>query len=234
MTGRLYPINGPVPEPLGGSLKERAPYRFDLEKAKRLLAEAGYPEGIDPKTGRRLKLTMEVGSADSTTRQMMELLSAMYHQINVVLTVQYNTWPAFNEKLNRKQAQMFYLGWVADYPDAENFFQLFYSKNATPGPNHANYRSAEIDRIYEQIRTMFDSPERTALYEKMAHLVVEDAPWIFCYQSKSFALKHNWVKNYTYHAFPYGMEKYMQANIGERERWFKTYKDKKLSMSGEE
>ncbi|MCK4563792.1 MAG: hypothetical protein KAU94_03850 [Verrucomicrobia bacterium] len=234
MNGRLYPANGPVPEPLGGSLKERAPYRFDLEKAMRLLAEAGYPEGIDPKTGRRLKLTMEVGGADPTTRQMMELLTAMFDRINVVLNVQYNTSPAFHEKLNRKRAQMFYLGWVADYPDAENFFQLFYSKNVTPGPNHANYRNTEIDRIYEQIQTMLDSPERTALYEKMAHIVVEDAPWIFCYQSQSFALKHSWIKNYTYHAFPYGMEKYQRANIDERTQWFKTHKDKKLSMSGEE
>ncbi len=234
MNGRLYPANGPVPEPLGGSLTVRAPYRFNLEKAIGLLAEAGYPEGIDPKTGRRLKVTMEVGSADPTTRQMMELLSAMFDRINVVLNVQYNTWPAFNEKLNRKQAQMFYLGWVADYPDAENFFQLFYSKNVTPGPNHANYRNAGIDRIYEQTRILFDSPERTALYETMAHLIVEDAPWIFCYQSKSFALKHRWVKNYTYHAFPYGMEKYLRANIDERALWFNTYKDEKLNMSGKE
>jgi len=231
---RLYPMNGPIPEPLAGCLKERSPYRFDLDKAKQLLIEAGYPKGIDPKTGRRLELTLDVGSADPTTRQMMELLVDMYRKIGVALEVQYSTWPAFMEKIHRAQTQLFYLGWVIDYPDAENFFQLFYSKNKSPGPNNANYRNAEIDRLYETIRTMQDTPERTALYEKMAHILVEDAPWIYCYQPMSFSLKHSWIENFTPHDFPYGMQKYRRANTAVREQWFNSYGNEKLNMSGRE
>jgi len=231
---RLYPISGPIPKPLAGSLKESSPYSFNLEKARALLVEAGYPEGIDQKTGRRLELSIELGSAAANTRQSMELMADMYQKIGIVLKASYNTWPAFIEKMNRRQAQIFQLGWVADYPDAENFLQLFYSKNESPGPNHANYRNAKIDRLYESARTMQDSPSRTEKYETMAGIIVEDCPWIFMYQPMSFALKHNWVENYFPHDFPYGMGKYYRVNPAVWQDWKRENSEQKLNISGRE
>lgn len=219
MNQRLHPIGGPIPQPLTGSLSEASPYSFDLEQAEVLLAEAGYPGGIDPATGRRLEITIELGSASGNARQMMELMADMFRKINVVLKPSFNTWPAFIEKMNRRQAQLFQLGWVADYPDAENFLQLFYSKNESPGPNHSNYRNEAFDRLYEQIRTMPISDERTALVEEMAAIIVEDCPWIFLYQPMQFGLVQQWVKNYVPHAFPYGMGKYRGVDVRERAKW---------------
>jgi ABC-type transport system substrate-binding protein len=233
MNYRLYPANGPVPTELDGSLPEPSPYRYNIEKAKRLLAEAGYKEGIDPKTGRRLELTMELGSADANTRQRMELLADMYRKIGIVLKASYNNWPSFIEKMNRRQAQMFQLGWVADYPDAENFLQLFYSKNESPGPNHANYRNAAFDRLYEQVRVMQHSPERTALYEKMSAIIVEDCPWIFQFQPLSFGVMHSWYKNYETHNFPYGMGKYRRIDDEIRTKWRASYGNAEMNLSGE-
>lgn len=230
MNNRLYPIGGPIPQPLAGSLTEPSPYSFNLEIARRLLVEAGYPEGIDSRTGRRLELTMELGSSGSSARQMMELMADMYQKIGIVLRPSYNTWPAFIEKMNRRQAQIFQLGWVADYPDAENFLQLFYSPNESPGPNHSNYRNAEFDRMYEQIRTMLDSPERTAIYERMAGIIIEDCPWIFLYQPMDFGLIHSWIGNYCNHAFPYGMGKYYTVDPDVRNTWLHTYGNDKLDM----
>jgi len=227
---RLYAANGPIPKPLAGRPEEPSPYAFNLDKAKQLLAEAGYPDGIDPETGRRLELTVEVGSASGNIRQMMELIADMYQKIGVVLNFSYNTWPAFIEKLNRRQAQMFGLGWTADYPDAENFLQLFYSKNESPGPNHTNYRNPEFDRLYEKIRVMQDSPERTALYEEMAGIIIEDCPWIFEYQSMDFALIQGWLENYLPHDFPYGMGIYRNINLEMRRQWMKDFGDKKLDI----
>ncbi|QBG47255.1 hypothetical protein EGM51_07555 [Verrucomicrobia bacterium S94] len=234
MNNRLYPVEGPIPSPLAGELKEPSPYRFNLEKARKLLAEAGYPDGIDQKTGRRLEISIEMGSADSNTRQSTALLADMFEKIGVVLKANYNTWPAFIEKMNRRQAQTFRLAWVADYPDAENFLQLFYSKNASPGPNHSNYRNPEIDRLYEKVRIMPDSPERTALYEQMARIIVEDAPWIFQFQPMSFAVKHRWIENYIPHDYPYGMGKYRRSNPEIRKAWMESYGNKKLDMTGRE
>jgi ABC-type transport system substrate-binding protein len=234
MNYRLHPIGGPIPQPLAGSLDKPSPYAFNLEKAKRLLNEAGYPDGIDPKTGKRLVITMELGSADSNTRQSMELMADMYQKIGIVMKASYNTWPSFIEKMNRRQAQMFRLGWVADYPDAENFLQLFYSKNESPGPNHANYRNAEFDLLYEKIRVMQDTPERTALYIQMADIVIEDSPWIFLFQPMSYALKHSWFENYCSHDFPYGMGVYRRVNNEVKQQWLNSYGDTKLDLRGQD
>lgn len=234
MNYRLYQANGPVPMPMAGRPDTPSPYAFNLEKAKKLLAEAGYPDGIDQKTGRRLELTMDLGSAEDSVRQRMKLIADMYQRINVVLKLSFNTWPAYLEKLDRRQVQLFELGWVADYPDAENFLQLFYSENQSPGPNHSNYRNPEFDRLYEKVRVMQDCPERTALYLEMAEITREDCPWVFQFQSMGFALVHGWLENYEPHDFPYGMSVYRNINIENRTQWIQNYGDRKLNMRGQE
>ena len=71
------------------------------------------------------------------------------------------------------------LGWIADYPDAENFLQLFYSANASPGPNNFNYSNPAFDRIYERASVMPECSERTAMYRRAERIVVEDCPAVF-------------------------------------------------------
>lgn len=220
MNNRLFPINGPIPKPLNGYSDKDSPFEFNLEKSKQLLIEAGYPNGINPLTGRRLELIIEVGSKGTgDTKQMLDLMSDMFDRIGIKLIPSFNTWPAFIEKLNRRQAQIYQLGWVADYPDAENFLQLFYSLNESPGPNHSNYRNSEFDRLYETIKPMYDSPERTEILNKMSNIIINDSPWIFLYQPLSFGLVHDWVENYEYHAFPYGMGKYRRINKEKKLFW---------------
>jgi len=216
---RVTPVYGPLPDPLAGFKPNPTAYSFNLEKAKRLLAEAGYPDGIDPATGRRLELTLELGDAAPDTRQVVELMVGMVDKIGVVLKAGYNNWPAFLDKLDRRQAQIFKLGWVADYPDSENFLQLFYGANASPGPNHSNYANPQIDKLYEQLRTMLPGPEKDRLCEQMADIVIEDCPWIFLYQPMDFAVVHNWLKNYSLHDFPYTMTKYRRVDNAAWDEW---------------
>jgi ABC-type transport system substrate-binding protein len=221
--GRIAPVYGPLPDPLPGFKPEPTDYSHNLEKAKRLLTAAGYPDGIDPETGRRLEFTLELGGASSDVRQVVDLMAGMFDKIGVVLKASYNNWPAFLDKMDRRQAQLFQLGWVADYPDAENFLQLFCSANASPGPNHANYANPEFDQLYEQLRTLLPGPEKDRLCEQMADLIIEDCPWIFMYQPMDFAVIHNWLKNYNLHDFPYGMAKYRRVDNGAWDTWKRNY-----------
>jgi ABC-type transport system substrate-binding protein len=203
---------GPIPPGLAGSDTGPGKFPFDLERARRLLAEAGFPQGIDPKTGRRLQLSLELASADSAElRQSTELLVDFMDKIGVVLKPVYNNKPTFFDKVERRQAQMFRLSWSADYPDAQNFLQLFYSPHASPGPNRTNYANPEFDRLYEQARLMADSPERTALYRRMADMVIEDCPWLITHLPLAYGLRHAWVKNVKLHDFPFGMDKYYRV-----------------------
>ncbi|MBM4143189.1 MAG: hypothetical protein FJ225_06320 [Lentisphaerae bacterium] len=220
---RIVRAKGPIPPGVAGYDEKPSPYPFDLEQARRLLAEAGYPEGVDPSSGQRLRLVMELGSAsDPDVRQSVELTVDFMRRIGVLIEPSYNNWPTFLGKMERRQCQLYRLGWVADYPDAENFLQLFYGPNSSPGPNHSNYGNPEFDALYEKVRVMADGPERTALYKRMADMVIEDCPWIFMHHPRSYGLHHHWLRNNKSHDFPYGMVKYVRIDTAAREEWRRT------------
>jgi ABC-type transport system substrate-binding protein len=221
--GRVTPVYGPLPDPLAGFKPEPTAYSFNPEKARQLLAEAGYPDGIDPATGRRLEVTLELGGATPDVRQVVDLMAGMFEKTGVVLKASYNNWPAFLGKMDRRQAQLFQLGWVADYPDAENFLQLFHSANVSPGPNHSNYVNPEFDKLYERMRVMLPGPEKDRICEQMADIVIDDCPWIFMYQPMEFAVIHDWLKNYSLHDFPYTMVKYRRVDNAAWENWKKKH-----------
>ena len=205
---RVQPAEGPVPPALRGVEAAASPFPFDVARARQLMVAAGYPEGRDPGTGRRLELTLDVGSGGAETRETVEVLASFMEKVGVVIHLSVNNWPAFLAKLEHRQAQMFLMNWVADYPDAENFLQLFYGPNETPGANHCNYHNPAFDRLYEQARATTNSEERLGLYARMERMVQDDCPWLFMHHSMSFSVRQPWVRNYKPHDFPYGMIKY--------------------------
>ena len=209
--GRIVPCTTPVPPGVDGRLEKPFPYAFDLGKAKRLMAEAGYPGGIDPKTGRRLVLRMSIGRASQESRESGELAAAFYERIGVRLELEFKTWTAFVDAVNEGRVQMFRMGWVGDYPDAQNFLQLFYSKNARPGPNRAAYVNPEFDRAYDAALAAKTAEERNLCWERCQEIVVEDCPWVFTHVNKSYSLVRPTVKNYVPTDFPYGVEKYYES-----------------------
>lgn len=164
--------DGPIPPGLDGYQPGiTSPYRGpDLDKSRALLAEAGYPngEGLPP-------LQAEV-SQQSSTVQRAEMVARQLGQVGIKYEFNTNSFPELSDKLKRKKAQYFGLAWGADYPDAENFLQLFYGPNGSPGSNNWNYDNPEYNRLYEESRVMEPSPERTALYTQMRAIIIEDVP----------------------------------------------------------
>jgi len=124
----------------------------------------------------------------------------------------YNNWPAFLQKIERRQAQMFSLTWVGDYPDAQNFLQLFASENVSPGPNRANVVNPEFDRLYRQMVALPESPERQALCQQAVAAVMEDCPWILTGYPVAVSVRQARLHNRIRHDFPWGMEKYWRVD----------------------
>ena len=210
--GQGLAIYGPVPVPLVGSRAAPGAYAFNLEKARRLLVEAGYPDGIDPKTGRRLELRLDSSEGGSPGgRQSNELICSFMDMIGVKLTMNYSNRPLFFKRVQAGETQMFRLSWIADYPDAQNFLQVFYGPNAHAS-NRAAYINPEYDRMYEMFCVLPPSPERNRLCERMINLIMEDCPWIFMHQPLDFVVTRHWLKNYNLHAFPYSMSKYYRVD----------------------
>jgi ABC-type transport system substrate-binding protein len=213
--GRVVPAEGPIPPPIRMSEAGLNPFPFDLAAARALMIRAGYPDGRDSRTGRRLELTLELGSGTSDTRETADVLASFMERIGIVIRPSVNNWPTLLKKIEQRRAQMFLLSWVADYPDPENFLQLFYGPNETPGANRVNYRNARFDRLYEEAARWPDGAARRAGYASMERIVMEDCPWLFLHHSMQFSLRHPWVRNYKPHDFPYGMIKYYR--LGRRE-----------------
>lgn len=211
--GRLSPSNGPVPPGIAGRLETPHPYAYNLEKAKQLLAEAGYPNGIDPVTGRRLSLTLDLGRSDQETRESAELMVSFFARIGISLDLSYSTFPQFLKKVGRRESQMFLVGWVADDPDAMNFLQLFYSKNASPGSNRSNFSSPEFDALFEKASAEPDFEIRRPLLEQMQDIVRDQVPWICLYYRNDIVLEGPRLRNFRIHDFSAGMEKHWRAAV---------------------
>ncbi len=210
---RIVQPNGPIPPGVSGYAARPLPYPFDLQRARRLMKVAGYPEGIDPETGRRLSVEVDIGDAQSPeVREGVELFASFMDKIGIRIVPNYVARPKFFDRLERRQAQCFRLSWLADYPDAQNFLQLFYGPNASPGPNRTNFANTEFDLLYEQMRDIPDSPDRSALCQRMVDIILEECPWIFLGIPLDHELQQPWVKNRKYHDFPYGMEKYWRVD----------------------
>ena len=209
LNNRVEACDGPVPPGVNGRLETPFPYAFNLEKAKRLMAEAGFPDGIDPKTKKRVTIQLAIGHATQSAREQAELLQSFYEKIGVRLEPQFMTWAAYLKAVSDGHVSLFMLGWVGDYPDAENFLQLFHSKNVSPGANHSNYVNPEFDRLYDAAMAAKTPAERDAFWKKAQEIVREDCPWIFLNFPKAHALAWNRLKNYIPTDFPYGTEKYL-------------------------
>ena len=185
-----------IPPGIFGYQKDyQNPYGYDLEKAKRLIAEAGYPNGIDPKTGRPLELTMEVVAAGSDERVLAEYMQRQFEQLGIKIKVNENTFAREQEKQDEGNFQIDTgSGWGADYPDAENFFFLFTSNNLPPdGKNVCRYKNPEFDRLFAQMATMENSPERMEVIRKMNGILAEDCPVMFTFNKAYYVLVQPWA-----------------------------------------
>ena len=122
----------------------------------------------------------------------------------------------------RRQAQLgkvqsFTYGWIADYPDGENFLQLFTTKSIG-GANYSLFSLPEFDQLYERIKIMPDTPERTELYRRMVHLLWVYAPWRVNSMLRNTILIHPWIIGFKKHPFAHDAWKYLDVDLGRKPR----------------
>lgn len=212
---RGEPAIGPIPpgfETFDPKLVN--PYtKFDLPAAKKKLAQAIRINGgpIPP-------IHFLIAGTDTGARQIGEFMKNQMQQIGLTIQPDYRTWARFQEMIDTKQAQFYTLGWEADYPDEQTFLQLFWSKNASPGPNSANYSNPAYDKLYEQAVVMPDSPQRRQLYTKMEKIVMEDTPWLLNFYSLDYMLHYDWVGNISLNYYAHGNRKYLTLNTKLRQQ----------------
>ncbi len=209
--GRGIAAQSPIPPGIFGHIEGKEginPYVFTwdngeakrkpISEAKRLLEEAGYPGGKDPKTGKALMLHFDTASTGPDAKFYLDWLRKQFKKIGIQLVVRATDYNRFQDKILKGDSQIFEWGWNADYPDPENFFFLLYGPNkkvAGSGENAANYENQEFDRLFVRMANMENSPQRLKIIKDMLRIVRKDAPWIWGFNPISFGLYHSWYKN---------------------------------------
>jgi ABC-type transport system substrate-binding protein len=184
-----------LPPGIAGYQKDfHNPYGYDLEKAKALLAEAGYPGGRDS-SGKTLELTIDTNAGSADERLSAEFEQRQFEALGIKVKVIENPFARLMEKMDQGSFQISAgSGWGADYPDPENFFFLYYSKNLPPaGKNHSRYKNPEFDRLFEKMATMENSPEREEIARKLNMILSEDVPHLLTLHRSLFGLTQPWA-----------------------------------------
>ncbi len=162
-------------------------YHYDVNKAKQLLAEAGFPEG---KNLPPIKLLTIPIYGDLGTYIANELL-----QIGITVQVEVIQKSLLMEQTSKSQASFFRGSWIADYPDAENYLSVFYGKNPAP-PNYTRYKNGEFDLLYERALSEKTDSIRYKLYQQMDRIIINDAPVVPLWYDMAIHLVHLNIKNF--------------------------------------
>jgi len=211
LNGRGIPAQGAIPPGIFGYdegeaginqyVYESTPQgavRKPIEVARQLLAEAGYPEGRDIKTGKPLVLYFDTPATGPDAKARLDWLMKQFAKLNIQLVIRGTDYNRFQEKMLKGTAQIFQWGWNADYPDPENFLFLLYGPNSKVehnGENASNYVNRKFDRLFDRMKDMDNGPERKAVIREMMDIARHDAPWVWGYFPKQFTLRHVWLKN---------------------------------------
>ncbi len=197
------------------------PRRKSIEVAKRLLAEAGYPDGVDAQTHQPLVINLDTTATGVGDKSRLDWMRKQFEKISVQLVVRSTDYNRFQDKIRKGDTQMFYFGWNADYPDPENFLFLLngaQAKVGKGGENAANYSNPEYDRLFVQMKNMDNTPERQRIIDQMLTLLHTDSPWLWGYHPKNYVLQHGWLHNVKPNVMANNKLKYWRVDDVQRER----------------
>ncbi|MBR0565191.1 ABC transporter substrate-binding protein [Azoarcus sp. L1K30] len=211
LNGRGLPAMHPIPPGVFGAREgERGinpvVYRWvdgkavrrSHDVARRLLAEAGWPDGRNARTGEPLVIHLDTTPGGLGDKARSDWLAKQFRELGVQFVVRPTDWNRFQDKVRLGNGQLFFFGWNADYPDPENLLFLLYGpqgKVKYQGQNASNYVNAEYDALFDRMKVMPDGAQRQAVIDRMIAIIQRDAPWVFGFYPKSYSLQHGWVHN---------------------------------------
>jgi len=158
-------------------------YSYNPDKARDLLKEAGFPNGKG--LGEITLLT------NKDYQDLCTFISRQWEDLGIKVQVEIVESATLRQMMSKGQAPFFRGSWIADYPDAESYFTMFYSKNPAP-PNYTNFSNTSFDQLYEAALLENDDTKRYGLYQQMDQIIIEEAPVVFLFYDETalFAQKN--------------------------------------------
>ena len=188
----VTPAKGILPPGFPGFNTQLPGYTYNPEKAQQLLAESKYADNINDFP---IILTVPGGFGASVDLDLESITHSWNEVLGITVEFQQTEFATYLQDLHKRRFDMFQIGWIADYPDPENFLDiLFHSESSN---NHTLYSNAEVDQLLEQARTETDQALRYSLYQQAEEIIVDEAPWIPLWHSgEQYVLVKPYVKDY--------------------------------------
>ncbi len=222
--GTLEGVNPVTHKVVDGKIVRRS-----IAEAKKLLAEAGYPDGRDAKTGKPLVINYDFYAPATPERKPeIDWVVRQFAKLDIQLEVRATENSQFQDKVRKGTYQVYWLGWNADYPDAENFMFLLYGPNGKTkydGENTSNYANPEYDKLFQQLKMLDDGPQKQAVIDEMVKIVQLDAPWTFGFFPYASAAVQSWVHNNKAAILIRDSGRYLRLDVAERVKRQKQWND---------
>ena len=170
----VRPADGILPPDFPGYDEAVSGYEFDPARARQLLEESKY--GNDLENLPPITITTP-GSFGANVSLDMEVILQMWERnLGITAEFQQTEFATFLKDLHKGRFQMFDIGWIADYPDPENFLDILFHSESTN--NHTHYSNPDVDDLLMQARVETDTTRRYALYNEAEQMILDDAPWV--------------------------------------------------------
>ena len=186
--GTAIPAEGPIAPGVFGHDPNISGLPYDVDKAKELLAEAGYEDGFEA----------TIWTNDNPVRVMIaEYLQSELRELNIDVSVEVVEWGAYLDGTAAGEHEMFILGWSTPTLDADYaLYALFHSDNVGAPGNRAFYRSDEADALLDAGRQEPDPDQRLAIYSELQELLIEDAPMLYLVYNEDLVGVNSDVQNF--------------------------------------
>ncbi len=177
LNGRAQAANGVLTPGIPGHDPLLSGYFYDLPRARKLLAEAGYPDGKGFPV-----ITLQIENSHQIQNRVGDFIVAYLKDIGIECRVNVVDFEKHLDGIGKGEIPFFRLGWTIDYPDPDGFlFTMFHSSNIGNGYNYCHYSNPEVDKLLNEARNETELVVRVPIYEKAEKIIVDDAPMVFMY-----------------------------------------------------
>ena len=195
LDGRVSPARGVIPPGFPSYTPNLRSYDFNPDLARELMESSSYADAWKSDSLPRITLSLS-GSFGAAIPSYLEVIIEQWNQeLGIQVDIQQTEWATYLEDVKDAKYQLFSIGWIADYPDPENFLDiLFHSESAN---NNTRYSNPEVDRLLEEARTERDKTRRFQIYNQAEQIVLDEAPWVWTWFSgEGYALIKPEVSDY--------------------------------------
>jgi dipeptide transport system substrate-binding protein len=195
---RAVVATNPMPPTILGYNDKIVPWKYDIQQAKKLLAEAGYPQGFEMEIW-----TLPVSRPyNPNGKKMGELMQADLDKVGIKVKLATFDWPTYLDKVKRGEHQAAQFGWTGDNGDPDNFLQVLLSCAAVEGgANSARWCNKEYDKLVTEAKVLTNKNERAKLYKKAQVIFHNEMPWVTLVHSKVYRAMSARVTGYSINPF---------------------------------